>query len=133
MGNWHSISVAKFFTKNFIDISNIKPAGSKKIKITFNSIINGNNCLNADIPRSNDYHVNIPSSLIYSYGIIKLDNNISEEEFFKGQRSSVTIDAFKHISIQKDGKTIQTSKVELKFIAPKIPSITKSTSSDLTL
>ncbi|KAL4127071.1 hypothetical protein QTP88_011269 [Uroleucon formosanum] len=123
MGNWHPISAAKFFTKNFIGISNIKPAGSKKIKITFNSILNGNNCLNSDIPRSNGFHVNIPSSLIYSYGIIKLDINISEEEFFEGQCSPVTIEAFKRISIQKDGKTIQTRTVELKFIAPKIPSV----------
>jgi hypothetical protein len=45
MDNWHPISAAKFFTKNFIGISNIKSADSKKIKITFNSIINGNNCL----------------------------------------------------------------------------------------
>jgi hypothetical protein len=112
MGNWHPISVAKFFTKNVIGISNIKPADSKKIKITFNSIINGNNCLNFDIARSNGFNVNILSSLIYSYGIIKLDNNVSEE-FFEGRRSSVTIEAFKRISIQKDGKTIQTSRTEI--------------------
>lgn len=122
MGNWHPISVAKFFSTNFVGITNIKPAGSKKVKITFNTIINANNCLISDIPRASGFHVNIPSNLIFSYGIIKLDNNISENEFFEGHCSSVPIAAFKRISIQKDGKIIQTRTVELKFVAPKLPS-----------
>ena len=123
MGNWHPISVAKFFSTNFVGITNIKPAGPKNVKITFNSIINGNNCLNFDIPRTNGFQVNIPSNLIYSYGIIKLDIHISEQEFFEGHSSPILIDAFKRISIQKDGQVIQTRTVELKFRAPKIPAV----------
>jgi len=83
LGNWHPISAAKFFTTNFPGITNIKPAGHKKIKITFNTISNDNNCLNSDIPRVNGFHVNIPNNLIYSYGVIKLDTSISESDLSK--------------------------------------------------
>jgi len=72
MGNWHPISVAKFFSTNFVGITNITPTSPKKVKITFNSIINGNSCLLSDIPRAYGFQVNIPSNLIFSYGIIKL-------------------------------------------------------------
>lgn len=122
LGNWHPIKTAKFFSNNFTGIINIKPAGSKKIKITFDSIINGNTCLNSSILNENNYKAIIPSTLIFSYGIIKLDNAISEAEFFEGVRSPITIDAFKRINIKKDGNVIQTRIVELKFVAPKIPS-----------
>ena len=38
MGNRHPISAAKFFSSNFMGITNIKSAGSKKVNITFNTI-----------------------------------------------------------------------------------------------
>ncbi|KAL4149726.1 hypothetical protein QTP88_003602 [Uroleucon formosanum] len=123
LGNWHSMKAAKFFSNNFPGITNIKPAGSKKIKISFDTIINGNFYLNSNILNKNNYNAIIPSTLIFSYGIIKLDTTVSEAEFFEGGRSSVKIDAFKRISIKKDDKIIQTRIVELKFVASKIPSI----------
>lgn len=61
-------------TRRFTDINNIKPAGSKKVKITFNSIANGNQYLNSKIPSDNGYQVNIPISLIFSYDVINLEN-----------------------------------------------------------
>lgn len=60
MGSWHPISVAKFFSTNFAGITNIKSSGPKKVKITFNTVINSNNCLNFDIPRATSFQVNIP-------------------------------------------------------------------------
>ncbi|KAL4143030.1 hypothetical protein QTP88_005406 [Uroleucon formosanum] len=123
LGNWHPIKAAKFFSNNFSGITNIKPAGSKKIKISFNTIFNGNCSLNSNILNVNNYNAIIPSTLIFSYGIIKLDTTVSETEFFEGVRSSVKIDAFKRISIKKDDKIVQTRIVEFKFVAPKIPSI----------
>ncbi|KAL5239554.1 hypothetical protein ACI65C_006964 [Semiaphis heraclei] len=53
----------------------------------------------------------------------KNDNTISESEFFEGVKSPVTIDALKRINIKKDGNIVQTRIVELKFVAPKIPSV----------
>lgn len=121
LGNLHPFKIAKFFSTNFTGITNIKPAGSKKVKITFNSIANGNICLSSKIPSDNGFQVNIPVSLIYSYGVIKLDNNVSEAEFFEGLHSPVPIENFKRISIKKDGNIIHTRTVELKFVATKIP------------
>jgi hypothetical protein len=123
LGNWHPIKAAKFFSINFSGITNIKPAGSKKIKISFDTIFNGNCCLNSNILKDNYYNAIIPSTLIFSYGILKLDTTVSEAEFLEGVRSSDKIDAFKHISIKKDDKIIQTRIVELKFVASKIPSL----------
>ncbi|XP_060845529.1 LOW QUALITY PROTEIN: uncharacterized protein LOC132925125 [Rhopalosiphum padi] len=123
LGNWPPIKAAKFFSNNFSGITNIKPAGSKKIKISFDTIFNGNCCLNSNILNENNFNAIIPSTLIFSYGIIKLDTAVSEVAFFESVRSSVKIDAFKRISIKKDDKIVQTRIVELKFAASKIPSI----------
>jgi len=49
LGSWSPVKAAKVFSTDFTGITNIKPAGSKKIKITFDSVINGNLCLNSDI------------------------------------------------------------------------------------
>lgn len=49
----------------------------------------------------NGFSVIILSNLIFSYGITKLENSVSEEEFWKGLQSPVPIDAFKRISIKK--------------------------------
>lgn len=120
LGNWHPTKADKFFTNNFPGITNIKPAGSKKIKISFDTIINGNCCLNSNILNENNYNAIIPSTLIFSYRIIKLDTTVSEAKFFEVVRSSVKINAFKRISIKKDDKIIQIRIVELKFVASKI-------------
>lgn len=122
LGNWHPLKAAKFFSANFKGIINIKPASSNKIKITFNSVTNGNLCLNSNILSINGFTATIPSTLIYSFGIIKIDNSFSEEDFRDGLQSSVPVVTFKRISVKKDGATIQTRIVELKFAAPKIPS-----------
>jgi len=123
LGNLHPFKIAKFFSSNFTGITNIKPVGSKKVKITFNSITNGNICLSSKIPSDNGFQVNIPVSLIFSYGVIKLDNNISEAEFREGLLSPVPIENFKRISIKRDGNIIHTRTVELKFVATKIPPV----------
>lgn len=123
LGNLHPFKIAKFFSSNFTGITNIKPVGSKKVKMTFNSITNGNICLSSKIPSDNGFQVNIPVSLIFSYGVIKLDNNISEAEFREGLLSPVPIENFKRISIKRDGNIIHTRTVELKFVATKIPPV----------
>jgi len=121
LGNWHPIKAAKFFSTNFTGITNIKPAGSKKIKISFDSISNGNLCLLSDALNEHGFTASIPSNLIYSFGIIKLDPDVSEDDFRDGVQSSFPIVSFKRISIKKDGNIVPTRIVELKFLSPKLP------------
>ena len=121
LGNWHPIKAAKFFSTNFNGITNIKPAGSKKIKINFDSISNGNLCLTSDVLNDHGFIASIPSNLIYSFGIIKLDPDVSEDDFRDGAQSLFPIVSFKRISIKKDGNIVPTRIVELKFLSAKLP------------
>lgn len=121
LGNWHPLKTAKFFSTNFNGITNIKPAGSKKVKISFDSILNGNLCLTSDTLNEHGFTASIPSNLIYSFGIIKLDPDVSEDDFRDGVQSSFPIVNFKRISIKKDGNILPTRIVELKFLSPKLP------------
>lgn len=99
--NWHYFRAAKFFSTYFTEIVNIKPTDSKKIKITFDSIANGNLCLKSNILKDHGILVYIPSNLIYLYGVIRLDNTVSESEFWEGLRSSVPKETFKRILMKK--------------------------------
>ncbi|KAL5234042.1 hypothetical protein ACI65C_001452 [Semiaphis heraclei] len=119
LGSWHPIRAAKFFSSNFAGITNIKSAGSKKIKISFDSILNGNLCLNSDILIAHGFTACIPSNLIF--GIIKLEIDVSEEDFRDGVQSPFPIISFKRISVKKDDNIVPTRIVELKFLSPKLP------------
>jgi len=121
LGSWHPLKAAKFFSNNFKGITKIKSASFKKIKISFDSIVNENNCLNSKSLSDHGFKASIPSSLIYSYGVIKLDVSISEEEFWEELQSTVPVEGFKGISIKKDGIIVQTRIVEIKFLSPKLP------------
>ena len=120
-GSWHPLKWAKFLSKNFLGINNIKPNGHKKVKITFDSIDHANICLKSPLLSDNNLSAYIPSTLIYSHGIIKLDTSFPEEDFWEGQVSDVPIKAFKRIIVNRDGKLTPTRIVELKFLATKIP------------
>lgn len=121
LGNWHPIKVAKLFSTNFTGITNIRPASSKTIKVSFDSISNGNLCLTSDVLNEHVFTASIPSNLIYSFGIIKLDPDVSEDDFRDGVQSRFPIVSFKRISIKKDGNIVPTRIVELKFLSPKLP------------
>jgi hypothetical protein len=86
LGRWHPVKAAKLFSTNFIGINNIKPAGFNTIKITFDSIINANSCLKSASLSEYGFVASIPTSVLYSFGVIKLDNDISECEFREGVR-----------------------------------------------
>ena len=83
LGKWHPVGAAKFFSNNFNGIINIKPAGFKKVKITFDSIEYGNLCLNSAFLKDYSFSASIPSNLIYSFGVIKLDTDFSEADSMK--------------------------------------------------
>lgn len=120
-GNWHPLKAAKFFSTNFTGITNIKSVSSKKIKLTLASIMDANAILNSNVLSANEFSATIPSTLLFSYGVIKLDSSITENDFWEGVSSSIPIDKFKRIVIKKDGSFVSTRIVELKFTASKIP------------
>jgi hypothetical protein len=121
LGNWHPIKAAKFFSLHFTGVTNIKPAGTKKIKITFDSIANGNLCLNSNILIEQGLTACISSNLIYSFGLVRLDCIISEDDFREGIKSQTPIESFQRISIKKDRNIVPTRIVKLKFVPPKFP------------
>jgi len=121
LGNWHPIKAAKFFSTHFTGITNIKSAGSKKIKISFDSITNANLCLTSDVLLECGFTATIPSNLIFSFGIIRLDSEVLEDDFLDGVQSCFPIVSFKRISVKKDGNMVATRIVELKFLSPKLP------------
>lgn len=121
LGKWHPVKAAKFFSTNFMGITNIKPAGFKKIKITFDSIENGNLCLTSVFLTDHGFSASIPSNLIYSFGVIKLDTDFSEDDFREGLSSPFPIESFRRITVNKDGIITSTRLVELKFISPNLP------------
>ena len=121
LGRWHPVKAAKLFSTNYTGITFIKPAGFKKIKITFDSITNANACLKSGSLSDYGFSASIPTNLLYSFGVIKLDNDISECDFREGVRSPFPIVGFRRISVNKDGVITPTRIVELKFLSPKLP------------
>jgi len=101
LGNWHPIKAAKFFSTHFTGITNIKSAGSKKIKISFDSITNANLCLTSDVLLECGFTATIPSNLIFSFGIIRLDSEVLEDDFLDGVQSCFPIVSFKRISVKR--------------------------------
>lgn len=67
------------------------------------------------------YHYHYHAVMLYSYGVIKIDTDISECDFREGVRSPFPIESFRRITINKDGINTITRIVELKFASPKLP------------
>ena len=119
--HWHPLKYANIFSSNFIGINNIKPIGHKKIKITFNTKVLVNNFLNSSLLANIGFIAYIPSTLIYSFGIIRVDSSLTEEDFSKGLDNTVRAVAYKRISVKKDNIPTPSRVVEIKFLSPKIP------------
>jgi len=77
-----------------------------------------NKCLTSPL-QNISFAAYIPSTLIYSYSIIRVDTSLSEEEFWDGLNKEVRVISFKRISTKKDGVLIPTRIVELKFLSAK--------------
>ncbi|KAL4112254.1 hypothetical protein QTP88_016075 [Uroleucon formosanum] len=99
----------------------INLAGFKKVKITFDSIENGNMCLKSAFLSDHGFSASIPSNLIYSFGVIKFDIDLSEDDFREGLSSLFPIENFRRITVNKDGVITPTRLVELKFISSNLP------------
>ncbi|XP_050540378.1 uncharacterized protein LOC126905023 [Daktulosphaira vitifoliae] len=121
LGNFHPVKLGKTFSKLFPGILSINPIGSKRVKITFESVNNANNCLTSPSLSEHGYSANIPSTLLYSIGIIRLDKSISEEDFWEGYECSVKVISFRLINIKKDNILVSSNLVELKFLSATLP------------
>jgi hypothetical protein len=98
----------------------IDPIGVR-VKVTFNSIISVNICLSSVELLTMGLQAYIPSTLVFSFGVINLDVSFPEEDFWEGLDSTVQVISFRHISTSNNGNSYLPSKmVELKFLSPKI-------------
>jgi len=120
-GNQHPVKLGKIFIYNFNGITNISPKGSQRNKISFDSLVNVNNCLSSLwLPLNNNHIAPISSTLIYSLNVIRLDQCVSEEDFWDGWECCYKIIEFKRINVKRDGVLVPTNLVELKFLSPKL-------------
>ncbi|KAL4097016.1 hypothetical protein QTP88_021858 [Uroleucon formosanum] len=81
--HWHPLKYANNFSSNFVGISNIKLIGHKKIKITFNTKVSANNFLTCLLFANIGFTAYIPSMLIYSFRIIRVESSLTEEDFWE--------------------------------------------------
>ncbi|XP_050547326.1 uncharacterized protein LOC126909010 [Daktulosphaira vitifoliae] len=121
IGKLHPLKIGKLFHNKFGGIKQITPIGSR-VKILFDSIKSANACLNSNLLTGMNLKASIPSTLIYSHGIIRLETSTTEEEFWEGIESPVPIIGFRRIVTKRDSNTpTQTNLVELKFLSSKLP------------
>lgn len=120
-GSWHPLKWAKLLCNNFFGINSIKPNGFRKVKVAFDSTFHANKCLESPLLSEHNLSAFIPSTLIFSHGIIKLDTSLPEEDFWEGLKCDVPVIAFKRISVNRDGTLTPTRLVELRFLSPNIP------------
>jgi len=95
LGKLHPVSIGKLLTKNFSGIVSITPADPQRIKVLFESIIKANTCISSPILVTNNLVANIPSSLLYCFGVIRLDVNITDKDFWEGHESPSKIVSFR--------------------------------------
>jgi len=80
-----------------------------------------NKCLTSPLLHNIGFEAYIPSTLIYSCGVIRVDTFFSEEELWDGLNKEIRAISFKRISTKKYGSLTPTRIVELKFLSAKIP------------
>lgn len=69
----------------------------------------------------NGFCATIPSSLIYSLGVIRLDPCVSDDDFWDGLECCYEIIESRRITIKRDNTILPTKLVELKFRSSKLP------------
>jgi len=81
--------------------------------------VSANNFLTSPLLTNIGFTAYIPSTLIYSFGIMRGDSSLTEEDFWDGFNNTVRAIAFKRISIKKDNVLIPTRVIEIKSYPPK--------------
>ncbi|KAL4134813.1 hypothetical protein QTP88_006522 [Uroleucon formosanum] len=132
IGNLHPVKQGKLFISSFKGVTNVMPIGLHRVKITFDSINNANACLRSPWLQENNYLATIPSSLIFSLGVIRLDLCVSDEDFREGLECCYEVVEFRRINIKRDNILVPTKLVEIKFLSPKLPDNLKTCDKRLT-
>lgn len=77
----------------------MKPNGHNKMDTT----LHANKCLESPLFQLHKLSAYIPSTLIFSHGIIKLDTSIPEKDFCKNLKIKTENVAFKRFSTNRNG------------------------------
>jgi hypothetical protein len=121
IGKLHPMKVGKLFFNKFNGILRIDPIGVS-VKVTFDSINSANICLSSIELPTMGLQAYIPSTLVYSFGVINLDVSFPDEDLWEGLDPSAKVVSFRRISTRNNGNSYSPSKmVELKFLSPKLP------------
>lgn len=121
IGKLHPMKVGKLFFNKFSGVLRIEPIGVR-VKVTFDSIVSANTCLASTELHTMGLQAYIPSTLVYSFGVINLDVSFPEEDFWHGLESNIQIVNFRRIPSSINGSPPSPSKlVELKFLSPTLP------------
>lgn len=121
LGKLHPMKIGKILYKAVCGIAEIKSIG-ERVRVTFDSTINANACLESKLLAPLGLKALIPASLIYSFGVIRLDTTISESEFFEGLECKYPVISFRRISSRvEDNSLVPSRLVELKFLSSKLP------------
>jgi len=79
-GKLHLMKIGKLIHGKVAGVTEIKSLGAR-VRLTFDNVTNANNCLSENPLKSHGYTATIPSTLVYSLGVIRLDQSISESAF----------------------------------------------------
>jgi len=74
------MKIGKLIHGKVAGVTEIKSLGAR-VRLTFDNVTNANTCLSENPLKSYGYTATIPSTLVYSLGVIRLDQSISESDF----------------------------------------------------
>ncbi|KAL4084787.1 hypothetical protein QTP88_027690 [Uroleucon formosanum] len=81
LGKLHPMKIGKLIHGKVTGVTEIKSLGAR-VRLTFDNVTNANTCLSKNPLKSYGFTATIPSTLVYSLGVIRLDQSISESDFF---------------------------------------------------
>jgi hypothetical protein len=121
-GKLHPMKIGKLIHGKVTGVTEIKALGAR-VRLTFDSVTNANTCLSENPLKSNGLTNFIPSTLVYSLDVIRLDQLISESDFFDGLDPDHCVASFSRIIPHQANDSMRTffNLVELKFLSPSIP------------
>ncbi|XP_050541519.1 uncharacterized protein LOC126905642 [Daktulosphaira vitifoliae] len=115
------VKLGKVLTKSFKGIINIKFISTKRLKITLDIVHNANLFLNSSHHSENGLSASIPSTLLFSLGVIRLDINVTETDFWDSLECSTEILSFRRINTKRDNQLVPSPFVELNFLSTSLP------------
>lgn len=107
--------------KLFDGVVSTVSASSNRIKVQFDSTKNANTCILSPLLGVHGLTAVIPTSLLYYFGVIRLDICISEDDFWEGHESPSKIISFRRINVKRNGSYVPSRFVEQKFFASSFP------------